>query len=404
MTGPRGGVIGVRREQALERFIRYTNVRFETSDEDPWLNAVLVEAGADGRATAIRQLLVPGSLKRAGATSATATSSARVAQRHHARPGTARALDQVEVARGELDEGEDRRRGDRRRASAHAPRQRQRAQRQRPDQVLRREHLAERREGRHRRPATPSTSAARVAAAARRSSASSATDGQQRELEAPTVERAGRRVLEAVRAVAACRASPCPPRRRRAPGRTSAGGDSICTGRSIWYGRRRRAPDGDMRERRARDATTTRAPARPPRRARPGVPAADEPGQRHRRGRQREALGHHRRAEHRHPRPGPVAHRAAAGPPASAPRARGRSACGSSRRTGAAQRRPRASLGGGRRRSARQRSAQQQHRRGQQQRPAREREPERRLAGAGQARAARSPGSRSGGYSKKTSR
>jgi metallophosphoesterase (TIGR00282 family) len=60
MTGPRGGVIGVRREQALERFLRYTNVRFETSDEDPWLNAVLVEADGDGRATAIRQLLVPG--------------------------------------------------------------------------------------------------------------------------------------------------------------------------------------------------------------------------------------------------------------------------------------------------------------------------------------------------------
>jgi 2',3'-cyclic-nucleotide 2'-phosphodiesterase len=60
MTGPRGGVIGVRREQALERFLRYTNVRFETSDEDPWLNAVLVEAGTDGRATAIRQVLVPG--------------------------------------------------------------------------------------------------------------------------------------------------------------------------------------------------------------------------------------------------------------------------------------------------------------------------------------------------------
>jgi len=61
MTGPRGGVIGVKREQVLERFIRYTNVRFETSDEDPWLNAVLVEADADGRATGIRQLLVPGS-------------------------------------------------------------------------------------------------------------------------------------------------------------------------------------------------------------------------------------------------------------------------------------------------------------------------------------------------------
>jgi 2',3'-cyclic-nucleotide 2'-phosphodiesterase len=61
MTGPRGGVIGVRREQAIARFTTMTHVPFETSDEDPWLNAVLVEAGADGRATSIEQLLVPGS-------------------------------------------------------------------------------------------------------------------------------------------------------------------------------------------------------------------------------------------------------------------------------------------------------------------------------------------------------
>jgi 2',3'-cyclic-nucleotide 2'-phosphodiesterase len=61
MTGPRGGVIGVKREQALERFRSMTNVRFETSDEDPWLNGVLVEAGADGRATRIEQLLVAAS-------------------------------------------------------------------------------------------------------------------------------------------------------------------------------------------------------------------------------------------------------------------------------------------------------------------------------------------------------
>ena len=51
MTGPRGGVIGVKRELALERFLAFTNVRFETSDEDPWLNALLVEADGEGRAT-----------------------------------------------------------------------------------------------------------------------------------------------------------------------------------------------------------------------------------------------------------------------------------------------------------------------------------------------------------------
>ena len=59
MTGPRGGVIGVKRELALERFLRMTNVRFDTAKEDPWLNAVLVDAGENGRATAIEQVLLP---------------------------------------------------------------------------------------------------------------------------------------------------------------------------------------------------------------------------------------------------------------------------------------------------------------------------------------------------------
>jgi 2',3'-cyclic-nucleotide 2'-phosphodiesterase len=59
MTGPRGGVIGVKREQALERFLKLTQVRLEPAEEDPWLNAVLVEADGDGRATSIEQLLLP---------------------------------------------------------------------------------------------------------------------------------------------------------------------------------------------------------------------------------------------------------------------------------------------------------------------------------------------------------
>ncbi|MBD0280685.1 MAG: TIGR00282 family metallophosphoesterase [Thermoleophilaceae bacterium] len=62
MTGPHGGVIGVKREQAIERFLTLTHVRFETSREDPWLNAVLVEADGEGRATRIEQLLVPARL------------------------------------------------------------------------------------------------------------------------------------------------------------------------------------------------------------------------------------------------------------------------------------------------------------------------------------------------------
>jgi 2',3'-cyclic-nucleotide 2'-phosphodiesterase len=62
MTGPRGGVIGVKRELAVERFLTMTNIRFETADEDPWLNALLVEADGEGRATAVEQLLLPAEL------------------------------------------------------------------------------------------------------------------------------------------------------------------------------------------------------------------------------------------------------------------------------------------------------------------------------------------------------
>jgi metallophosphoesterase (TIGR00282 family) len=62
MTGARGGVIGVKREQAIERFLTMTHVRFETSRDDPWLNAVLVEGDGQGGATSIEQLLLPARL------------------------------------------------------------------------------------------------------------------------------------------------------------------------------------------------------------------------------------------------------------------------------------------------------------------------------------------------------
>ena len=59
MTGPRGGVIGVRREQALESLITQMPVRFETSEDDPWLMGVVVRASARSRADGIEQLLLP---------------------------------------------------------------------------------------------------------------------------------------------------------------------------------------------------------------------------------------------------------------------------------------------------------------------------------------------------------
>jgi 2',3'-cyclic-nucleotide 2'-phosphodiesterase len=58
MTGPRGGVIGVKREQAVEALVTQMPVRFETSDEDPWLMGVLVSCSAPLRADSIEQVLM----------------------------------------------------------------------------------------------------------------------------------------------------------------------------------------------------------------------------------------------------------------------------------------------------------------------------------------------------------
>ena len=58
MTGARDSVIGVRSEQALESFRTQMPVRFETADDNPWVNAVLIEARPDGLAASIEQLLV----------------------------------------------------------------------------------------------------------------------------------------------------------------------------------------------------------------------------------------------------------------------------------------------------------------------------------------------------------
>jgi hypothetical protein len=59
MTGPRGGVIGVKREQAIESMLTRMPIKFETSSEDPWLNGVLIRASQPRRADAIDQLLLP---------------------------------------------------------------------------------------------------------------------------------------------------------------------------------------------------------------------------------------------------------------------------------------------------------------------------------------------------------
>jgi metallophosphoesterase (TIGR00282 family) len=59
MTGPRGGVIGVKREQAIESLLTQMPVRFETSQEDSWLMGVMIRCSAPLRADSIEQVMMP---------------------------------------------------------------------------------------------------------------------------------------------------------------------------------------------------------------------------------------------------------------------------------------------------------------------------------------------------------
>src|SRR3712207_5994446 len=45
MTGPRGGVIGVKKEQAIQSLVEQMSNRFETSEDDPWLMGALIRCG-----------------------------------------------------------------------------------------------------------------------------------------------------------------------------------------------------------------------------------------------------------------------------------------------------------------------------------------------------------------------
>ncbi|HEY7966557.1 MAG TPA: TIGR00282 family metallophosphoesterase [Solirubrobacteraceae bacterium] len=58
MTGARGGVLGVKRELAVEAMTTQMPVRFAPSDVDPWLNAVLITASRPRRADSIEQILL----------------------------------------------------------------------------------------------------------------------------------------------------------------------------------------------------------------------------------------------------------------------------------------------------------------------------------------------------------
>jgi metallophosphoesterase (TIGR00282 family) len=60
MTGPHDSVIGVRTEVILRRFLNGAPGRFEVADQEVLVQGAVVQAGRDGRATAIATFSVPG--------------------------------------------------------------------------------------------------------------------------------------------------------------------------------------------------------------------------------------------------------------------------------------------------------------------------------------------------------
>jgi 2',3'-cyclic-nucleotide 2'-phosphodiesterase len=57
MTGARGGVIGVRREQSIAVMRTHMPQRYDPADDDPWINAVVITCDERQRAIAIEQVL-----------------------------------------------------------------------------------------------------------------------------------------------------------------------------------------------------------------------------------------------------------------------------------------------------------------------------------------------------------
>jgi 2',3'-cyclic-nucleotide 2'-phosphodiesterase len=59
MTGSRESVIGVKKEQAVERFVTQLPVKFETADKDPWIMGCVIESAENGLARSIEPIMMP---------------------------------------------------------------------------------------------------------------------------------------------------------------------------------------------------------------------------------------------------------------------------------------------------------------------------------------------------------
>jgi metallophosphoesterase (TIGR00282 family) len=59
MTGARGGVIGVRREQSIAVMRTHMPQRYDPAEDDPWINAVVIRCGPNRSAQAIEPVVRP---------------------------------------------------------------------------------------------------------------------------------------------------------------------------------------------------------------------------------------------------------------------------------------------------------------------------------------------------------
>ncbi|MCC6755158.1 MAG: TIGR00282 family metallophosphoesterase [Solirubrobacterales bacterium] len=59
MTGARDSVLGVRKEQAIEKMRTNMPIRFETATDDVWVMGAAIEIGGNGLATGFDQILEP---------------------------------------------------------------------------------------------------------------------------------------------------------------------------------------------------------------------------------------------------------------------------------------------------------------------------------------------------------
>ena len=74
MTGARGGVIGVRREQSIAVMRTHMPQRYDPAEDDPWINAVLIRCAARRPGRGDRAGPASGAVTPAGASSAISSS------------------------------------------------------------------------------------------------------------------------------------------------------------------------------------------------------------------------------------------------------------------------------------------------------------------------------------------